>query len=118
RLRGEPTCRAPGWLTAPGKGRVGGNRSGKPLGETVGETWTAAREDTAFGTGQDRGARGTAAQPEKHRRGNPPQPPRRVYGVERLRQVVPRVRYHLCRGAAALRGKPVRVRPPVPGTDG
>ena len=45
-------------------------------------------------------------------------PARHCHGRQRIGQVVPRLRHHLCRGAAPLRRVAVRLRPPVPGADG
>ena len=58
------------------------------------------------------------AQSQEHRRRDPPGSARRHHRSVRIRQVVPGVRHHLRRGAAALRRIAVGLRPPVPGADG
>ena len=58
------------------------------------------------------------AQPPQHRRHDSARKADRHHGAVGIGQIVARVRYHLCRGAAALRRIAVRLRAPVPRADG
>ena len=63
-------------------------------------------------------ARCPRPQPEERFPGPAQGFPDRFHGTERIGQVLAGIRHHLRRGAATLRRVPVRLRPPVPGTDG
>ena len=63
-------------------------------------------------------ARRTPAQSEEYRRGDPAQQLHRDHRAERLRQILARLRHHLRRGPAPLRGDALHLRAPVPRSDG
>ena len=58
------------------------------------------------------------AQPAERRCRHPPQQAHGHHRAVGVRQVVPRLRYHLCRGAATLRRIALRVRPAIPRAHG
>jgi len=62
--------------------------------------------------------RRAGAQPQEHRRGHPAQPAGGDHRPVGLGQVQPGLRHALRGRAAALRGEPQLLRPPVPGPDG
>ncbi len=78
----------------------------------------AAARAGSRGSRPDRRARRPRAQPEEHRRRDPPRPARRDHRGLGLREIVARLRHDLRRGAAAVRGVALRLRPPVPRADG
>ena len=57
------------------------------------------------------------AQSQKRRPRYSARPAGGVHRPVRLRQILARLRHHLCRGPASLRRKPVGLRAPVPGND-
>src|SRR5579864_2751648 len=63
-------------------------------------------------------ARGPPAQPEKHRRRDPPQYLYGHHGLERIRQVLARLRYHLRRRPAPLRRDAFALRAAVSRSNG
>ncbi len=79
---------------------------------------STAAVDSNRAPGRHRRSRCPRTQPERHHRRAAAGQARRYYRALRQRQVQPRLRHHLCRGPAALRREPVRVRPPVPRPDG
>ncbi|CAA9245962.1 MAG: Excinuclease ABC subunit A, partial [uncultured Acidimicrobiales bacterium] len=58
------------------------------------------------------------AQPQERLARSPARQAHRVHRALRVRQVVARLRHHLRRGPAAIRGIALGLRPPVPGPDG
>src|SRR5438128_9128528 len=62
----------------------------------------------------DQNQRCAPAQPEESPRRTAAGETGRHYRVERLGQIVARVRHVVCRGAATLRREPFRLRPAVP----
>jgi len=79
--------------------------------------WPAC-EGSLHGAHPDPRARRARAQPEKHRRGDPPGPPCRDHRGLGVGEVVAGLRHDLRGGAAPLRRVPLRLRTPVPRADG
>ncbi len=79
------------------------------------DEWRAHREGRA---GQYRGERGAPAQPPGGEPRASEEPPHRFHWSEWVRQVIHGFRHPLRRGAEALRGVAVELRPAVPGANG
>ena len=66
---------------------------------------------------RDNDSRRARAQSQERRPGNPARQARGVHRAVRLRQILARLRHHLCRGPAPLRRIAVGLCAPVPGDD-
>ena len=66
---------------------------------------------------RDRDPRGARAQSQERRSGNPARPAGGVHGALGVGQILARLRHHLCRRPAPLRGVALGLCPPVPGDD-
>ena len=81
------------------------------------EVLRAKRQQSRLGDARDNDPRRARAQSQECRPGNSARQARRVHRPVRLRQILARVRHHLCRGPAPLRRVALGLCAPVPRDD-
>ena len=100
-----------------GDARLNAARVNAPGNADMDEVIRAKRQQTAGRHARDHHSRRARAQSQEHRSGNSARQARGLHRPVRLRQILARLRHHLCRGTAPLRRIAVGLCAPVPGDD-